>query len=427
MRIILLRVAAGFAHRINANPSAVKVVVSRESVVVYHPEKSLNLVGDFQFSNLGEVLGVLIGGIGCCKALDEVPLDFVNIFEGLGRVLDVLHHMDGDVKYPGFWLLEIFPGILVCGPNMTQGGLIKVVQGGHNHIKGVRGGSGEQGCVAKAYWSEVLYHGGILTFRDETKKFIPSLEDFVKIPFYEPVIIEVLGYLHKVIPKDGSSFKGGASINSRNQPEFGRVAYLDCHMDTLKGYRDIVNLQQVLLPHNHHPTKKSFRRGLNLIIIPQGLSKSMVLSQFSLRSPQRVGLGGLFASRGVVQSSLEQDSSSPFLLELAQISYRVSIPTDFFYILYKIGSGVVLCMEKVLVQSRVKSEDVNYINAHVASTPAGDLNKYQAILHCFGENPEVTTLFFEKSTHTTCSQQPLSNTLKMISRELFGQATQATA
>ncbi|PHT55087.1 hypothetical protein CQW23_03573 [Capsicum baccatum] len=137
-------------------------------------------------------------------------------------------------------------------------------------------------------------------------KFIPSLEDFVKIPFYEPVIIEVLGYLHKVIPKDGSSFKGGASINSRNQPEFGRVAYLDCHMDTLK----------------------------------------------------------------------------------AQISYRVSIPTDFFYILYKIGSGVVLCMEKVLVQSRVKSEDVNYINAHVASTPAGDLNKYQAILHCFGQNPE---------------------------------------
>ncbi|PHU25302.1 hypothetical protein BC332_03634 [Capsicum chinense] len=89
--------------------------------------------------------------------------------------------------------------------------------------------------------------------------------------------------------------------------------------------------------------------------------------------------------------------------------------------------SVVLCMEKVLVQSRVKSEDVNYINAHVASTPAGDLNKYQAILHCFGENPEVTTLFFEKSTHTTCSQQPLSNTLKMISRELFGQATQATA
>lgn len=61
--------------------------------------------------------------------------------------------------------------------------------------------------------------------------------------------------------------------------------------------------------------------------------------------------------------------------------------------LYKIGSGVVLCIEKALVQSGVKREDVNYINAHAASTPAGDLNEYQAILHCFGKNPEVMLLY----------------------------------
>lgn len=53
------------------------------------------------------------------------------------------------------------------------------------------------------------------------------------------------------------------------------------------------------------------------------------------------------------------------------------------------GSGVVLCIEKVLAQSGVMREDVNYINAHAASTPAGDLNEYQAILHCFGGNPEL--------------------------------------
>ncbi|CAN4087007.1 unnamed protein product [Withania somnifera] len=52
------------------------------------------------------------------------------------------------------------------------------------------------------------------------------------------------------------------------------------------------------------------------------------------------------------------------------------------------GSGVVLCIEKALAQSGVNREDVNYINAHAASTPAGDLNEYQAILHCFGENSE---------------------------------------
>ncbi|PHT86497.1 3-oxoacyl-[acyl-carrier-protein] synthase II, chloroplastic [Capsicum annuum] len=37
------------------------------------------------------------------------------------------------------------------------------------------------------------------------------------------------------------------------------------------------------------------------------------------------------------------------------------------------GSGVVLCMEKALAHSGVKREDVNYINAHAVSTPAGDL------------------------------------------------------
>jgi 3-oxoacyl-(acyl-carrier-protein) synthase len=33
---------------------------------------------------------------------------------------------------------------------------------------------------------------------------------------------------------------------------------------------------------------------------------------------------------------------------------------------------------------------VNYINAHATSTPAGDLKEYQALIHCFGQNPEVT-------------------------------------
>ncbi|KAJ8553232.1 hypothetical protein K7X08_023910 [Anisodus acutangulus] len=53
------------------------------------------------------------------------------------------------------------------------------------------------------------------------------------------------------------------------------------------------------------------------------------------------------------------------------------------------GSGVVLCIEKALAQSGVKREDVNYINAHAASTPTADLKEYQAILQCFGENPEL--------------------------------------
>ncbi|KAH6779176.1 fatty acid biosynthesis 1 [Perilla frutescens var. hirtella] len=53
------------------------------------------------------------------------------------------------------------------------------------------------------------------------------------------------------------------------------------------------------------------------------------------------------------------------------------------------GTGVILCIEKALAQSGVSKEDVNYINAHATSTPAGDLKEYQALLHCFGQNPEL--------------------------------------
>ncbi|XP_004488123.1 3-oxoacyl-[acyl-carrier-protein] synthase II, chloroplastic-like [Cicer arietinum] len=53
------------------------------------------------------------------------------------------------------------------------------------------------------------------------------------------------------------------------------------------------------------------------------------------------------------------------------------------------GAGVILCIEKALANSGVSREDVNYINAHATSTPAGDLKEYQALIHCFGQNPEL--------------------------------------
>ena len=53
------------------------------------------------------------------------------------------------------------------------------------------------------------------------------------------------------------------------------------------------------------------------------------------------------------------------------------------------GAGVILCIEKALAHSGMSKEDVNYINAHATSTPAGDLKEYQALIQCFGQNPEV--------------------------------------
>ncbi|CAK9150094.1 unnamed protein product [Ilex paraguariensis] len=53
------------------------------------------------------------------------------------------------------------------------------------------------------------------------------------------------------------------------------------------------------------------------------------------------------------------------------------------------GTGIVLCIEKALAQSGVSREDVNYVNAHAASTPVSDLKEYQAIIQCFGQNPQL--------------------------------------
>ncbi|XP_010937286.1 3-oxoacyl-[acyl-carrier-protein] synthase II, chloroplastic isoform X2 [Elaeis guineensis] len=53
------------------------------------------------------------------------------------------------------------------------------------------------------------------------------------------------------------------------------------------------------------------------------------------------------------------------------------------------GTGIILCIEKALAESGVAREDVNYVNAHATSTPSGDLKEYQALIHCFGQNPEL--------------------------------------
>ncbi|CAA7401203.1 unnamed protein product [Spirodela intermedia] len=53
------------------------------------------------------------------------------------------------------------------------------------------------------------------------------------------------------------------------------------------------------------------------------------------------------------------------------------------------GAGIALCVEKALSQSGVAREDVNYVNAHATSTPSGDLKEYQALVRCFGNNPEL--------------------------------------
>jgi len=53
------------------------------------------------------------------------------------------------------------------------------------------------------------------------------------------------------------------------------------------------------------------------------------------------------------------------------------------------GVGVELCLNKALSNSGVTAADVDYINAHATSTPAGDLAEYGAVSRVFADNKRV--------------------------------------
>ncbi len=53
------------------------------------------------------------------------------------------------------------------------------------------------------------------------------------------------------------------------------------------------------------------------------------------------------------------------------------------------GEGILQCMRKALQDARLNAEDINYINAHATSTPAGDLIESRAIWKLFSNNKRL--------------------------------------
>ncbi len=51
-----------------------------------------------------------------------------------------------------------------------------------------------------------------------------------------------------------------------------------------------------------------------------------------------------------------------------------------------------MCLERALKSANLRPEDVNYINAHGTSTPAGDMAEYRAIAHVFPQKVWLSRL-----------------------------------
>ena len=53
------------------------------------------------------------------------------------------------------------------------------------------------------------------------------------------------------------------------------------------------------------------------------------------------------------------------------------------------GEGVALCMQNALKDAGVDAKDVNYINAHATSTPAGDMAEVNAVKKVLPDSTRV--------------------------------------
>jgi 3-oxoacyl-[acyl-carrier-protein] synthase II len=65
------------------------------------------------------------------------------------------------------------------------------------------------------------------------------------------------------------------------------------------------------------------------------------------------------------------------------------------------GEGVALCIRNALHQARISAEEINYINAHATSTPAGDMAEVNALKKVFA-NPKNIAMNSTKSMIGHC-------------------------
>ena len=71
-------------------------------------------------------------------------------------------------------------------------------------------------------------------------------------------------------------------------------------------------------------------------------------------------------------------------------AYHMTLPSEN-------GEGAMRCMELALKDANLTSENINYINAHGTSTPAGDVIEAQAIKTLFNGNTEKLLVNSTKS------------------------------
>ncbi len=147
--------------------------------------------------------------------------------------------------------------------------------------------------------------------------------------------------------------------------------------------------------------------GVEAAVIPMGLAGFCACKALSQRNdepsrasrPWDLGRDGFVMGEGagvLVMESLEHALArgAPILAEylgggLSCDAYHMTEPRAD-------GAGVALCIRHALQDAGIKPEDINYINAHATSTPAGDMAEVNALKQVF-KNPAAIKMNATKS------------------------------
>jgi 3-oxoacyl-[acyl-carrier-protein] synthase II len=140
--------------------------------------------------------------------------------------------------------------------------------------------------------------------------------------------------------------------------------------------------------------------GTEAAIIPMGLAGFCACKALSTRNDEPVrasrpwdrGRDGFVMGEGAGVLILEEleharRRGAPILAEyfgggVSCDAYHITDPSPE-------GEGIILCIQKALEQAGIAPEEVNYINAHATSTPAGDMAEIRALKKIFSQPSEI--------------------------------------
>ena len=99
----------------------------------------------------------------------------------------------------------------------------------------------------------------------------------------------------------------------------------------------------------------------------------------------------------IILEELEQAKKRNAKIYAEVTGYGMSADAFHMTLPSETGEGAHTCMKNAITDAEINSSEINYINAHGTSTPAGDVVEVRAIKSTFGEESKNCLLYTSPS------------------------------